>query len=369
MRLLCLLSIMLGTAVNLNGTAYLVAPHLSGSETVTSYSGTSTPTISAGQIDFTAGTCWDLILSDGTRYPFSERAGIKVHDASGTGNHAYFMEAPSNLWATPDNDFVWELDHGANPALYCDGSGSLEVSTPSADLTSFTIAARVTTAKPATGIIAEYQETAGSFEHADHLLSGVDLRTSWQWIIQTFDSNTGTIYVDDSTGSTIATTTTSPTFSASWFSGMGSSDDPFYLQRLLVYSRAISSGERTALFSAGTVPASGILLDYNFTHSTADPVKDWSGLGNTGAGMADLSIANIPALAANNGVDAMGQTVLNPEYTRAAIKHHSHFRSYEEPIPLVGDSGECRWYVVRTRNYQEGKAPSPESIRVVKVQF
>jgi hypothetical protein len=69
-----------------DGTDYVSAGHLTGSETVESSGGTSTPSISAGRIDFTAGTCWDLILSDGTRYKFSRNYGLTVPDASGNGN-------------------------------------------------------------------------------------------------------------------------------------------------------------------------------------------------------------------------------------------------------------------------------------------
>jgi hypothetical protein len=69
-----------------DGTDYVSAGHLTGSETVESSGGTSTPSVSAGRIDFTAGTCWDLILSDGTRYKFSRNYGLTVPDASGNGN-------------------------------------------------------------------------------------------------------------------------------------------------------------------------------------------------------------------------------------------------------------------------------------------
>lgn len=369
MRTLCLFLAMLGTAVNLDGTAYLVASHLTGSETVTSFGGTSSVSVSSGRIDLSAGTLWDLQLSDGTRYPIAERAGIKVHDVSGGGNHAYFEAPPANLWRTPDNDHLWELDHGANPALYCDGSGSLEVSTPSINLSTFSFAARVTTAKPAFGLIAEYQESDTTYSIAEHAMTGLDLRTSWQWVVQTFDGTTGTLYANDSAGSTVAATGSTLTFSSKWFSGLGSSENPFLLGRVLIFNRVFTSGERTALFSANTIPASGKVLDYNFSDSTADPVKDWSGAGNAGSGMASMSLVNVPALAANNGVDAMGNTVLNPSFTRSAIAHSADFPSYEEALSLRGNSGDVRWFAVRSRNFEDGKKPSPESVRIIKQIF
>ena len=72
---------------------YISATHLTGSETVTSNHGTSTPSISAGRIDFTAGTCSNLILSDGTQYPLTEGAGDTVYDISGNDNHGTINNA------------------------------------------------------------------------------------------------------------------------------------------------------------------------------------------------------------------------------------------------------------------------------------
>jgi hypothetical protein len=66
------------------GIDHLVVAHLSGSETVVSYEGTSTPSISAGRIDFTFGTCSDLELSDGSIYTFNEGVGKYVHENSGS---------------------------------------------------------------------------------------------------------------------------------------------------------------------------------------------------------------------------------------------------------------------------------------------
>ena len=65
---------------------YISAAHLTGSETVTSSVGTSTPSISAGRIDFTAGKCSNLILSDGTQYNLNHASGTTAYDSSGNGN-------------------------------------------------------------------------------------------------------------------------------------------------------------------------------------------------------------------------------------------------------------------------------------------
>ena len=360
---------MLGVALNLDGLAYLSAPHLTGSETVSSSGGTATPTVAAGKVTFSKGSLWDLVLSDGSRYPLSERAGLKIHDVSGAGNHGWLVSAPSTIWSTPDNDFLWELTHGANPVFYCDGSGSLQVASPSQALTTFTLAARITTALPAQAILSEFFEDTSSRPVSDHDLTGIDLRTSWQWLIVTFDGTTGKTYVNDTLSGSNAVTLNSPTFSGKWFSAMGSAENPFYADRFLALDRVISSGEITALSSANAIPTSGQLLNYQATHSTADPVKDRSGLGNTGAGMSSIPIVNIPALAALNSVDAMGDTVLNPSFSRVPLSHAGDFPSFEEQLKLRGNPGEKRWYVVRSRNFEEGKQASPEHVRVIQQQF
>ena len=360
---------MLGVAVNLDCSAYLSAPHLAGTETVSSSQGTSTPTVSAGRIDFTAGTLWDLQLSDGSRYPMSERAGIKIHDVSGAGNHGWIEAAPTSMWITPDSDFLWELSYGANPVLLCDGAGSLEVATPSQSLSTFTLAARISTAKPASSMVTEVHESLDSHVLGDHLLTGIDLRTSWQWLILTFDGQTAKTYVNGALNGTDAVAASSLVFSGKWFSALGSAANPFNASQFLGFSRVLSGGEITALSSAGTIPASGQILNYQATHSKSDPIQDRSGSSNAGAGMASIAIVNVPALAAKNGVDAMGDTVFNPSYTRVPIAHSGDYPPYEEPVPIRGNVGEKRWVLIRTRNFEDGKAPSPELVQVAQIQF
>ena len=85
-----------------NGSAYLSAPHLTGSETVVESTGTSTVTISAGHIDFTAGICPYLELSDGTVYICeSSPTSLQdiVYDRVG-GNHATLVGATLPFFTT-----------------------------------------------------------------------------------------------------------------------------------------------------------------------------------------------------------------------------------------------------------------------------
>ena len=367
MRLLCLV-IMLGTAAKLNGTAALILPHLTGSETVTSYFGTATPTVAAGKITFKAGNIWDLTLSDGSRFPFSERAGIKAHDVSGSGNHGYFENPPSDLWQTPDNDFLWELDYGANPALLGNGN-PLQVTGHNQSLSAITIAARVSVSKPAADVFTNVLAVSGESVTGDHGLAGIDLRGSYQWIVTTFDGLTAKTYINDTLGNTAATVGTSQTLSADWWLGFGHPDSPLLATRYLLWSRVLSAGELTALNTSETVPASGLLLDYLATHSKTDPIKDRSGSGNPGAGMGSVPIVNVPAQAAKNGLDAMGEPVFNPSgYTRVPITHSGDQVRYTEPVELKANAGERAVYVLRTRNFESGFQPAPESVRVVTIQ-
>jgi len=79
---------------NHTGTVYIAAAHLVGTETVVSFSGsTTTPTISAGRIDWQSGqTLSDLTLSDGTRYTMQEGPGSgntnrTIYNVNGSTNH------------------------------------------------------------------------------------------------------------------------------------------------------------------------------------------------------------------------------------------------------------------------------------------
>lgn len=96
-----------------DGTLYIAAAHLTGSETVVSSGGTSTASISAGRIDFTAGTCWDLTLSDGTHYPLSEGWGTQINDASGNENDGTLTSATlSSAWGTTQDSFHYNILNG-----------------------------------------------------------------------------------------------------------------------------------------------------------------------------------------------------------------------------------------------------------------
>jgi surface protein len=99
--------------VTANGTLYISAPHLTGTETVTRSGGTSTPSISSGRIDLTSGTCWDLLLSDGTHYPMAEGWGVDLGDVSGEENHATIVNGVlSDIWANKQSEYFYNLFNG-----------------------------------------------------------------------------------------------------------------------------------------------------------------------------------------------------------------------------------------------------------------
>ena len=109
-----------GACLEFTGTEYATNANLVGTETVTSSGGTSTPTISAGRIDFTAGTCWGLTISNGSIYPLGEGAGTAAYDVV-NGEPLVLVNSPS--WGTQGSYFWNEnqgcslYEHGASPDI------------------------------------------------------------------------------------------------------------------------------------------------------------------------------------------------------------------------------------------------------------
>ena len=112
-----------------DGVKYLTVSGLVGTETVVSSGGTTTPSISAGRIDFTAGTCWNLLLSDGTRLTFAEEAGSTAYDVSGNGNHGIWSGTPAY---TRQDEFHWNICNGWGDAVNDLVDGDMEAAGTSA---------------------------------------------------------------------------------------------------------------------------------------------------------------------------------------------------------------------------------------------
>jgi len=100
-----------------DGTAgdYISIAGLTGSETVISSGGTSTPSISAGKIDFTAGTCWNLQLSNGMVFPLSESAGTTVYGYDSEDNTYTGTITASDIgafWGSTQDSFFHDWEYG-----------------------------------------------------------------------------------------------------------------------------------------------------------------------------------------------------------------------------------------------------------------
>lgn len=105
--------------LTVTGTEFLALAHLTGSETVVSSVGTSTPSIGAGRINLTAGTISSILLSDGTRLPLQEGAGTgntnrTCYNVDGTGRHATLTNGTvATMWAGRLNTVRdWCLQNG-----------------------------------------------------------------------------------------------------------------------------------------------------------------------------------------------------------------------------------------------------------------
>jgi hypothetical protein len=118
-----------------DGTLYIAAAHLAGTETVVRSGGTSTPSISAGRIDFTAGTCWDLLLSDGTHYKLAHAYGTAILDSSGAGSHGILTSATlASAWGATQNDYHSNLIDGCSKRMWFNGISNDVILGPSSDL-------------------------------------------------------------------------------------------------------------------------------------------------------------------------------------------------------------------------------------------
>ena len=112
-----------GYCLTFNGTTHRIdAAHLAGTETVVSSQGTSTPSVSAGQIDFTAGTSNNIILSDGTQYNLNESTGTVAIDSSGNNNDGTLVNGPT--WTTDNSlPYSWlnQVGYGGSSRVVWSG--------------------------------------------------------------------------------------------------------------------------------------------------------------------------------------------------------------------------------------------------------
>lgn len=108
---------------------YISIPSLTGSETVISKQGTSSLTISSGRIDGTAGTLYNLKLSNGMYLPCSEGGGSQLHCVN--TNQAFdIVNGQEDNWLESQDDYHYNILEGFsykdellydNKTLYYDG--------------------------------------------------------------------------------------------------------------------------------------------------------------------------------------------------------------------------------------------------------
>jgi hypothetical protein len=110
------------------GSSWAVA-ELVGTETVTSSEGTSTPSISAGTISFTAGTAWNIVLSNGSIYHCTENSGLTAYDVV-NGYHATLTVGAGGeavAWGTRQSDHHDMAFRGGTVAFTFDNVSSVSL--------------------------------------------------------------------------------------------------------------------------------------------------------------------------------------------------------------------------------------------------
>lgn len=113
---------------------FIDLPHLVGDETLT-HDGTSTLTVSAGRIDGTAGTVFNLMLSDGSDYSCQENAGSTIYDRSGSRNHGTLNNATlSAAWANKQDLNHSNITDGCDVAWFFDGASYVTANEMASDL-------------------------------------------------------------------------------------------------------------------------------------------------------------------------------------------------------------------------------------------
>ena len=110
----------IGFAGTFDGTAYLAGAHIVGTETVTDYAGTGTPSISAGKIEVTSGTLEWIELDSGQKYIVqSSEASTQtaVYNINDDSDHLTLTSATTPFFTTEMTgsnllDKGFELDTG-----------------------------------------------------------------------------------------------------------------------------------------------------------------------------------------------------------------------------------------------------------------
>lgn len=116
-----------------DGVLSLSAPHLTGSEIIVKSTGDAVPTVAAGAITFTAGSCGYVELDDGTKYVLqasNTSTQGAVYDVSGNGNHGALTGHTAPAFTT-----IEEGSYLLASGFYFDGTNYIPAGVTSHELT------------------------------------------------------------------------------------------------------------------------------------------------------------------------------------------------------------------------------------------
>ena len=106
-----------------NGTAYLTVVGLGTNVTVVSKQGTSNVSIVTNRISFTAGTCWDLLLSNGSHYSMSDLSADRCHDDV-NGMHGIITSGTIPvIWGATQDAYHYCAENGGSRVMTFDATG------------------------------------------------------------------------------------------------------------------------------------------------------------------------------------------------------------------------------------------------------
>lgn len=102
------------------GGDYIEVSDLVGTESVVSSEGTSVPSVNVGggRIDFTAGTCWNLILDSGHHFLLMEGAGTDFYNIGTGADGVAKSVTESTLWGTRQSDNAANAKRGFRRTYY-----------------------------------------------------------------------------------------------------------------------------------------------------------------------------------------------------------------------------------------------------------
>jgi hypothetical protein len=90
--------------------------------TIVSSEGTSTPSINGNNIELTAGTIWNLVLSNGSVFPMAEGDGTIVYDKNALLNGQLENFTLASAWTLQD-EFHYNIENGFTQGLYQSAPG------------------------------------------------------------------------------------------------------------------------------------------------------------------------------------------------------------------------------------------------------